>query len=192
MGQFTKEIYVDEEVPSQVLSIIRDAQKYVVVVSPWVKLWGHAETAFRLAFKNGVKVTVVVRSDPDILGNKNLSWLMNSGARVMSVDNLHAKIYFNESDVIVSSMNLLESSAQNSLEIAWLVRNAEASKRVRDYVANTIAPLAKSLQEAKNVKSWERWLAQTSKTALARALGKCIRCGRDLILNPSRPLCEEC
>lgn len=108
MAESTKVIYVDEEVPSQVLNIIKEAEKYVVVVSPWIKLWGHAENAFKIAFKKGTEVTVIVRNDSKLLESDSLTWLVNSGAKVFSADNLHAKIYFNENEVIVSSMNLLQ------------------------------------------------------------------------------------
>jgi len=56
------------------------------------------------------------------------------GATVYAVDKLHAKIYMNESTVIVTSMNLLESSSKNSKELAIRIDDENGKKEIRSYI----------------------------------------------------------
>jgi phosphatidylserine/phosphatidylglycerophosphate/cardiolipin synthase-like enzyme len=110
MPEVQKSFFVDEEVASEVLAIVREAEKYVVVVTPYLDLWGHAQDAFRLAVKKGTKVTVILRHDPEKLKGDDVGWLVSNGIKVQAREYLHAKIYLNEHSVLVSSMNLTEFS----------------------------------------------------------------------------------
>ncbi len=124
MDRSEKTVFVDEEVQSAILSIIRNAKKYVVVVTPYVGLveprgqWHLAQQAVKDAITRGVRMTFVVRKDwtNEKEALDDLEWLLESKVDVRTVDRLHAKIYLNESSLLVSSMNLKGSSASGSLE----------------------------------------------------------------------------
>ena len=149
MPEPQKTVYVDGEVSSQVLSVISEAQKYVVVVTPYIDLWQHAENAIALSVSKGIDVTFVVRDEPNIVGSESIAWLLQNKVKVHAAPRLHAKIYLNEASVLVSSMNLLKSSAQNSLEIALAIRDKEVAESIRGYVRNTLMRLAASVKGMK-------------------------------------------
>jgi len=118
-------VLVDEEVASHLLAVIRNAQKYVVIVTPYLKLWGHAVEAFTLAVKNRIDIRVIVRLEPNTFESEDVTALRHIGVKVLAAPLLHAKIYMNEqtilvSSILVSSMNFTEFSTKNSLEIARL------------------------------------------------------------------------
>lgn len=79
MDESQKTVFVDEEIASEVLAVVREAHQYVVMVTPYVKLWGHAREALTLAVKKGIKVVGVVRNDRQVLESDDIAWLANNG-----------------------------------------------------------------------------------------------------------------
>ena len=140
-------VFNDEEVSSRILSIIDDAKESVVFVTPYIRLWEHVKDALKLATKRGVKVTFLVRADPEVVGGPDVKWLQDAKIDVRKVERLHAKIYLNEDSIILSSMNLIESSSKNSLEIGTLIGNRDEKQAIRDYIELTLWKLAKPLDQ---------------------------------------------
>lgn len=179
MADNQKTVFTDGEVDSQVVDIVREAQQYVIITTPFLKLWRHAQTALDLAVRRGIKVTVIVRSENSVLKSDvdDLTWLLSNGIEVGAAEYLHAKIYLNEHAVIVSSMNFYDLSTTNSLEIGLVVKDAQASQQVRDYVNSTLMPFANpvGITEAQPKQQPAHRRAQPQPQAVA---GTCIRCGR--------------
>ncbi|MBI4289292.1 MAG: hypothetical protein HY671_12810 [Chloroflexi bacterium] len=191
MAQPKMVLSLDDEVTPQVLAIIKEAKKYAVIVTPYVDLWGHAEDAIRLAVKNGVKVVAIVRGDPEVIDSPGVAWLADNGVDVLAVDKLHAKIYLNEQDLVLSSMNLIKSSAHSSHEIAWYVQDEDVGRDVRGYVKNTLQRLAKPIKTS-TAKGSRVPVGEASRQERRAAEGRCIRCGQPILLDPDKPLCESC
>jgi phosphatidylserine/phosphatidylglycerophosphate/cardiolipin synthase-like enzyme len=216
MTDSQKTVFVDDEVASQVIDIVQEAKQYVILITPYLELWRHAQTALGLAVKRGVKCTVIIRKEdwkPKTMDN--ISWLQANGIQVKSVEWLHAKVYVNEHGVFVSSMNLTEVSTRNSLELGLAIREREAEKRVRDYIKNTVMPLAVPVSglnatsapqaPTRHIRRLQGPIDVTPRYASApqaptrhtgppspTVLGTCIRCGRPLYPNPLKPLCDPC
>lgn len=208
------EWFADDQVPTRVLSLIREAEEYVLLVSPYVKPWGHLRQALELAAKKPVTVTAVVRKDPDgkIGGTKGMDavqWLLDLEAEVQTVAGLHSKIYLNEKSVIVSSMNLLTSSSQGSHEFAIAVPPGPMAEEVREYVKGTLIGLAEPLEVKKATKPRPRRQAssprpkqeQKDPTLGGRISGflggllkdaACIRCQKAIDYDLDRPFCDDC
>src|SRR3970040_59788 len=124
----------DEEVPGRILSVVRDARKYAVLVTPYLGLWPHAEDAITVAVKNRVDVKVILRADPQVLNSDDVQWLLLNKVKVATVEGLHAKIYLNETSVVVSSMNLTRGSTTASLDFALTLHADADTGAVREYV----------------------------------------------------------
>jgi hypothetical protein len=67
-------------------------------------------------------------------GSGVLARLADEGVEVRWTDSLHSKIYLNEDEVFVTSMNLLSSSAANSKEIGLSLIQGANVAAVREYV----------------------------------------------------------
>jgi phosphatidylserine/phosphatidylglycerophosphate/cardiolipin synthase-like enzyme len=188
-----KTVFTDDEVAPQVTNIVQEAKQYVIITTPYLKLWRHAQTALGLAVRRGIKVTVIVRSENGVLKSDedDLTWLLSNGIEVGAAEYLHAKIYLNEQSVFVSSMNLTEFSTKNSLEIGLAVQDKQAIGQIRDYVKNTVMQLAVPLGEPQPAAAPQPATrhAQPASPAVA---GTCIRCGRPVPPDPSKPLCDDC
>ena len=128
-------IFVDQEVTLRIQSIVEGATKAVILVTPYVKLWGHMKAALERAVKRRIDVRFLIRREPDAIGHDDLHWLMANGIKIYDLPGLHAKIYMNEMEVLISSMNITSSSTINSMEIAIRLVNPRDRKRVQDYVA---------------------------------------------------------
>lgn len=192
MPEPDKTIFVDEDIASQILSLFRLSRRYVVVATPYLDLWGHLKNAVVEASAQKVELTFVLRDEAGTYKSEDVAWLRAHNVRVRLRERLHAKVYLNESLTFVSSMNLTESSATNSLEIAIRL-SGQQEEDVRNYVFNRLLPSASEI----NVPRIEKAERLTSKgsghhTLEARQVGHCVRCGRGMSLNPEKPLCDAC
>ena len=117
------------------------------------------------------------------------------GARVRLLDRLHAKLYFNEREAIVTSMNLVAAS-RDSWEIAMCLT------RERDLEAfNDVQKAARELHD--RAQGWDAGMRPTADVVRAidpvrkRATrsptptGFCIRCGESIPRDPDRPFCAS-
>lgn len=182
----SKTVLVDDEVTSKVLGIIRGAKTSLVVVTPFVELWGHAEDALKLAVKKGVQVKALVRDEEKVTSGEGVARLVAYGVHVLTVERLHAKIYLNDDTVLVSSMNLTKYSTENSKEIAVVIRDPQEAQQVRAYVTETLIPLARPLGAPPAQPVGQR--VPGGKVGI----GLCIRCGTHFGFDPNRPLCPAC
>ena len=201
-------VFKDEEVSHRILSVLGDAKEYAVIVSPYIALWGHAKNAVQLAVQHRVKVMFLVRNDPEVVRSADIQWLTDNQVEVYALGRLHAKIYFNESTVITSSMNLTQSSSTDSFEIGTLVNDSDEAKEIRNYVISILFPLAnplgKQLQTSIPASRARKSPVSATKTAPGakpsnavprRATSKsgyCIRCEARVSVDLAKPLCDKC
>jgi hypothetical protein len=103
------------EISGKIMNLFDEANKFVVVISPYYKFsyWKKLNRILENARKRNVHFIFFVRAGEfeDILQIKNI------GYEPHLIEGLHAKIYFNERQAIISSMNLNQGSDNNSLDI---------------------------------------------------------------------------
>jgi hypothetical protein len=181
--------------------ILDEAQKWVTLVSPYLAIekLRDIERKIRNALSRKVTVTLVIRardehsrSGPSVAGLEMLRRLIDQGLKVYEVRDLHAKVYLSERNALVTSLNLLESSFNNSIEIGmWVPAGRTEYDKIRDFVRHEISPhkqelsLPTSEEEDDDLSFFEDEDEEFGST------GHCIRCGEELELNPSKPYCSE-
>jgi hypothetical protein len=137
------------KVTGQLLDIIQEAEKELVIVSPYVNFsyWQKPVAAIQQAIARGVKVDFYIRHDPG--KDTGRTHVEKLGITPILVENLHAKIYYNENDGIITSMNLLHSSDSNSIEIGSQVETPaeleELRRIVHRFLGHYKAPAAPAL-----------------------------------------------
>jgi hypothetical protein len=193
-------ILTDNAITTRVLDIIRNAHKQVALVSPYVDEVLHVQQELLKAKARNVEVLIVVRKDPSSVGGNNsgaaLSWFSDQGFAVQAVPNLHAKFYINETEGIITSMNLLKSSWSGSLEVGVAV-SGEQHARLVDYLEGHLKvffssaelaskiPLSSSVPSRPTPEEPARPKRSGGLGALIKNLmtgpgGYCIRCGEAL------------
>lgn len=105
------------EISSKIMTLIEEAKTELVLVSPYVEVskWDKLKKCIERAINRGVKLTFIARKN----AKQDLTYLEQTGVKLILIDNLHAKLYYNESYGIVTSQNLVYYSDINSIDIAY-------------------------------------------------------------------------
>ena len=210
MAGEAKRVHFDDEVREAILRVIDDAEEYVIFVSPYVNLWDDVTGAIKRARARHVDVSLVLIDE----SRSRAEWkrqkfddlcqsLATQGVKPVPLprsDELHAKIYLSEKTVLLSSMNLLESSLRNR-EFAYSVADREDAIRIRYYVHYHIlkgdspmvppSPAAPAFASKPASSIAPRTQAAKSTTRAIKVKGFCISCCADIVLDRRFPLCAE-
>ena len=104
--------------------IVRDASEKLVLVSPYLKINDRLKQW--LEDKNRFKIDIRVVYGKNELQPAENNWLRSMvSIRSSYCENLHAKCYLNESEALITSMNLYEFSQFNNEEMGVLIRKSD-------------------------------------------------------------------
>lgn len=177
--------------------IINQAQDTLILISPYLKV--NERLRQSLDDKDRMKIDIRVIYGKNELQPDQINWLRSlKFVRTSFCENLHAKCYLNEREAIITSMNLYEFSQVNNQEMGIYVTKADDPK-LYDDIYNEARRLIRISEEIrvtieKVIAPAEKPLNPTTKEPLASVSEKgfCIRCKKDIALNPSAPYCGEC
>lgn len=113
------EILGPRKIAERIEGIIREAEDTTILVSPYLKIPGDMVVRLRQAGERGVRITIVY-GKTDLTAHEIEKLRSIKGVGVLFVPRLHAKCYYNEREMLVTSMNLHEYSAQNNHELGIL------------------------------------------------------------------------
>lgn len=200
------------DISREVLALIEGAKQVLILVSPYFDPWDRLTTEIkRAANRPGMRVVLLLRGGEDRAKQEEKARdLVASGVRVTFLARLHAKVYISESQAIVTSMNLLKSSALDSWELAMRVHAKQDAEVFNQVVAHTKGLMDRAKDEQEIAAKTKTAASLATLTTLAmqatpaahtessggsRRAGKqghCIRCGESIALKPDRPLCGDC
>tara|TARA_R110000823_G_C15950476_1_gene501636 strand:+ start:7016 stop:7942 length:927 start_codon:yes stop_codon:yes gene_type:complete len=128
------------QISSEILNLINNSEKYLIIVSPYVnfKKWDRIKLDIVNALKRNVQIIFYTRLD-----NENFkSWeaIESLGIKPKLIKNLHAKLYFNEKSGIVTSMNLLTSSNLSAIEFGSLYNTKDELRELGSFVKKYLEP----------------------------------------------------
>jgi phosphatidylserine/phosphatidylglycerophosphate/cardiolipin synthase-like enzyme len=177
--------------------LINQAQDTLILISPYLKV--NERLRQSLDDKDRMKIDVRVIYGKNELQPDQINWLKAlKSVRTSFCENLHAKCYLNESEAIVTSMNLYEFSQVNNQEMGIYVTKAE-DPQLYDEIYNEARRLIRISDEVRL--SVERIVEPENATApkttgnkkaKSSEKGYCMRCKKEIALNPSAPYCIEC
>ena len=170
---------------SEIEKIINNAQNRLVLISPFVKIPETLLQNLKVADSRKVKITLVygkAELNPD--ERKKLEQLNNLS--LYFLENLHAKCFFNEEYMVITSMNLYDFSEQNNREMGVLV----SSKDDKDVFSEAVneAKLMVYISEKEDLRR-PKTKSYSDKT---KQNGYCIRCRKEIPYDLNRPLCLDC
>jgi len=141
--KLVKNQQIGKEVEKEIISIIENAKKNVVLVSPYINInetkWEEMYKLLHKKSEEGLFIEVHARknknyNEPD-LTESDITNLFNDIKleKIYLHQNLHAKLFFNETKALVTTLNLLNSSRKN-IEIGYLTENEqEYNELVKDF-----------------------------------------------------------
>jgi phosphatidylserine/phosphatidylglycerophosphate/cardiolipin synthase-like enzyme len=106
--------------------LIKQSTERLVLISPYLKINDRIKQL--LEDKNRMKLDIRIVYGKNELQPEEINWLSNlDSVRTGFCQNLHAKCYLNESQCIITSLNLYEFSQINNNEMGILIdRDADA------------------------------------------------------------------
>jgi phosphatidylserine/phosphatidylglycerophosphate/cardiolipin synthase-like enzyme len=179
-------------VSSELESIIIEAKSKLVLSSPYLKISKLFSERLENAIKKGVQITLLfgktdLKDDQvDILGNlRNIE--------IYFVENLHAKCYFNETKMIITSMNLHSFSERNNREMGVLIDKATDPVLFESAREEALSIQQLGVREYFGKPDHPRQIPRHDHAQrTASNIGCCLRCGVDIKYNLAKPLCHEC
>jgi hypothetical protein len=106
---------------SEIENIINHAEKKLVLISPYIRM---SQLLFQRLFyaseNRGINITVVCRGKdlkPEEYGALNKI----SRLEILDLPNLHAKCFYNEKAMVITSLNLYEYARTNNREMGILI-----------------------------------------------------------------------
>lgn len=180
--------------------IMIDAEKELVLISPFLKLSKTFFERLQDATRKGVKVTIIFGKDKlNTSEEKQIKKLGN--IKLYFLKNLHAKCYFNENDMVITSMNMFEFSEKNNREMGVFINKEQdlsvfnqAIVEVKSIIDNSekLFSTEKNVDQSGKFVQESPQLQHVSQYQSNNNYGACIRCARKIPFDPFRPLCSEC
>ena len=121
------------------------------------------------------------------------NWLAQQvGIRTSICKNLHAKCYINESEAIITSMNLYEFSQMNNNEMGIYIKK-EGDTDLYNSVFEEEQRLLTISEEIRvtTVQKADKANTKTFSKTIEKHTGYCIRTGTQIPFNVERPLCYD-
>ena len=171
--------------------LIDNAQDKLILISPFLKFNPRIKSI--LEDKDRLKIDVRLIYGKNELQPEENNWLNGlKSIRSSFLKNLHAKCYLNETQVIITSMNLYEFSQVNNQEMGILINKDDEPKLYQD-IYDEVMRLVRDSEEievtvAKIPKDKPKSIAKK----VSDASGYCIRCKVSVKLNPQVPYCKKC
>ena len=171
---------------SAIEEIIDHARERLVLLSPYQRIAPTFRARLAAAAKRGVDITVVYgKQEMDADQLAELRQLPRT--RLVFSERLHAKCYFNESVMVITSLNLLTSSEQN-WEMGVRLHVTDDAYRAAVREAELIIASEQAVQPDRVGRMREPRVTYRARTRT----GFCIRCRASISFEPDRPLCNGC
>ncbi len=171
--------------------LLNNAKDTIILISPYLKISEKIRQS--LDDKDRMKIDIRVVYGKNELQPDEINWLKSlKSVRTSFCENLHAKCYLNEEEAIVTSMNLYEFSQINNQEMGIHISKTE-DKQLYDDVYNEARRLIRISDEVRL--SIEKIIESETKSTDKinnNEKGFCIRCKKEIPLNPSIPYCTDC
>lgn len=196
---------------ARIEQLINDARGLIVCITPYVQISETLAQRMIDASKRGVSMTFVYGKG-DLNSNEYDTLQTIPRLKLSYFENLHAKCYYNEDTLIITSMNLYEYSAKNR-EMGILLDRVkdkdlydkaikEASSIINHSQPVSLgSPANGGISNNQKNSSSPYYSKQTETTTYTKAsktpsisttTACCIRCGTHIKLDGTRPYCGKC
>ena len=186
--------------------IIDKATTKVVLISPYIRISDQLFDRLKHKDRQGIGITVVCRGK-DLDAEEKGRFRQLKHLELRFDEDLHAKCFYNENSMVITSLNLYDYSVQHNREMGLLLSSDEDSDtfqqalREADFIVkgagkdSTIKSIFSGIvKEAKSAidSSFSEEPKRTRTQSRAKPSGYCIRCGKNIALDSKAPYCPDC
>jgi len=177
--------------------LIKEADTKLILISPYLKL--SKDFKELLTYRNKLdKITTVIFGKQELKPDE-MKFLESLRFVILKYnEDLHAKCYVNDKQMIITSLNLYEFSMANNKEMGVLIDlNDESDKSVYEEAFKEIDYIDSTSQKFKfNINHSNEEVTSLKKQKQVQKIvsdgGHCIRCDAKIKVNPEHPLCAKC
>jgi hypothetical protein len=128
------------EIGTKISTLIAESQGILYIISPFLQLskWKKITSNLIKAKIRGVRIAVFYREIDDT----EYKFLNSLNIELYQINGLHTKLYINDSEIIVSSMNLYEYSDYNAIELGLYYNDPENYHKIYEYFKKYILQAA--------------------------------------------------
>jgi len=178
-------------------NIIIEAKTKLVLVSPYLQISKTFYERLKDASNKKVAIKIIYGKD-DLKPNERNSLAELRNVELFFFENLHAKCYFNETKMVITSMNMYEFSEKNNREMGVLIDRNNDKDLFEKAMNETLSIIQSSEQIA--LRKTDRPIYQDSKKSTDNKTAKykkvirgyCIRCETRIDYDPNKPYCSDC
>ncbi|WP_266203032.1 phospholipase D family protein [Pontibacter kalidii] len=123
--------------------IIINAKKELIIVSPYLKISNNLFERLKEKSEEGIRISFVYGKSALSSAEREKIETLES-IKIYYYQNLHAKCYYNEHEMIITSMNLYEFSEKNNREMGVLINSIEDFEMFEEAVQEVKSIIAAS------------------------------------------------
>lgn len=197
---------------AKIVEIVSKAVNNLVLITPYIKIPDDLLERLRYMDNKGVKTTVVCR-ERDLKPDEKSALKKLKYIDLRFDEDLHAKCFYNEESMVITSLNLYEHSQLRNREMGILLNLKEEPDIFQEALEeaefivgrakkdSTFMNIARSIvKEAKKVidspvvsDARKPITSSRAKTATrTTTTGFCIRCGKSIAFKLDAPYCPAC
>ncbi|BDS12728.1 phospholipase D-like domain-containing protein [Aureispira anguillae] len=126
------ELIQPAEISGKIMTLIDQAKEELIIVSPYNKFtaWKKLTQRINKAQQRGIKIKWYIRKNIE----NNVAEIRQIGIEPIEVENLHCKIYLNEQNAVVTSMNLHQYSDSSSIDIGYLITQKDKYEEIIKFI----------------------------------------------------------
>lgn len=179
-------------------ALVGGARRELFLVSPYFDI-DDKRTLQRgiIAATHHASVQLIVRS-PDTQTKfkkatvQQLREMETAGVNLLCAPDLHAKIYLSESQLLITSLNLLDSSFGNNIEIGVVFAgDSDEYQQGRRFLVEQVVPFVRQLDVSGDSPVAGDAVRCPASATRAPNTGHCIRCRTSIPLDASKPYCRR-
>ncbi len=194
----------------QIENIIIEAKRKLVLVSPYLQISTTFYERLKEASEKGVEIQIIYR-EVNLNPNEKRQLECLKNISLFCSSNLHAKCYYNEDNMVITSMNMYEFSEKHNREMGVLINRKDDQKIYEKAYTEAESILHNSTQQYKSAIKKETKRYESSSNSVGEQFlsyginkiqqymkskqpkyGYCIRCNTQILYNPNKPYCEDC
>jgi len=194
---------------AEIEDIIDKATNKLVLISPYIKIPESLLERLKYADRKNVRITVVCRKD-DLKADARSDLKQLRNLELRFDENVHAKCFYNEEAMVITSLNLHEHSAEHNREMGILLSLKDdndvfnEARNEAEFIVNRAekesligSVLSEIVKEAKSivdsaVRDEPREHKVKPYSYRTKQTGFCIRCGTPIPYNFDSPYCHDC
>ena len=195
-----------EKAYAAIVDVLNKATNRVVLITPYIKVQDDLFDRLRHRDRQGIRTVIVCREE-DLRSDEKSKLKQLKHLELRFDEDLHAKCFYSEDSMVITSLNLHEYSQQHNREMGillsmgkdeavfkealheaeFIVTNAKKDSAIKG-VFEAIGKEAKSLVDSQI----EDIPKRTRKYESTNERGFCIRCGKSKSYDVSAPYCLDC